>query len=168
MEKPIQFLLRDDHREVQDHCCNCLTLQLSFMDFKSVSKLANKLISESDKFVSEAFKKRKRCKVKGVNHVKKSAPSIDTDAKLHQACVLGLSSMVLSHPYEMAPYTAAAVVAIARHADAGGFVKEIVTKVLAEFKRTRTGKDWDEQRQCFTSAQLDAYRDASAVPSYFS
>ncbi len=54
--------------------------------------------------------------------------------------------MVLMHPYEMPLYTPAAVVAIARHADAGGFVKEIATKLLVEFKRTRTGKDWEEQR----------------------
>ncbi len=161
-------MLGDGHREVQDHCSNCLTLQLSFMDFNSVSKLASELISESDAIVNEAFKMRKRTKMtKGTNHTKKSRP-VDAAAKAHQACVLGLSSLVLMHPYEMAPYTPEAVVAIASHADAGGFVKEIVTKALAEFKRTRTGKDWEEQRQCFTTAQLDSYHDASAVPSYFS
>ncbi len=54
---------------------------------------------------------------------KKSRP-IDAAAKAHQACVVGLSSTVLVHPYEMVPYTPAAVVAIARHVNAGGFVKK--------------------------------------------
>ncbi len=141
------------------------------MNFNLVSKLASELISESDEIV-KAFKGRKRTKVvmaKGVSgDAKKKTHMVDIDAKAHQACVLGLSSLILMHPYETAPYTPAAVVSVVSHIDASGYVKEIVTKALAEFKRTRTGKDWEEQRQCFTTAQLDAYHDACAVPSYFS
>ncbi len=137
------------------------------MDFKPVSKLARELILNSNLIVNDASQQRKRSKIKGISDTKKSRP-IDDAAKSHQACVLGLSSIVLAQPYEMAPYTPMAVAAIARHADAVGYVNEIVTRTLAEFKRTRTGKDWEEQRQCFTTAQLDAYHDASAVPSYFS
>jgi len=84
----------------------------------------------------------------------------------HHAGVLGLSSLVLSTPFEILEWLPDVLVSIARCASEPDPIHQSVRNTLAEFKRTRQN-NWEEERLKFTPEQLDVVFDMQTLPHYY-
>lgn len=83
------------------------------------------------------------------------------------AGVLGLSSLVTSHPYDVPAYLPRTLSRLSRfHLGDPRPIGEGVKHVLADFMRTHKD-NWREFKQRFTAAELDDLAAATFAPTYF-
>jgi len=80
--------------------------------------------------------------------------------------VLGLSSLILSSPYDVPEWLPNTLTTLAEHLTDPSPISETAKKTFAEFWRTHTDM-WHVFRERFSQDQLDIVSHSSGSPSYF-
>lgn len=80
--------------------------------------------------------------------------------------VLVASSLILSHPYDIPPWTPSLLTVLTRFIHDRHPISAVAKKIFSEFKRTH-GARWEECRELFTEDQLEAMTELLVAPSYY-
>jgi len=89
------------------------------------------------------------------------------DQLTRHAGVLGLSAIVLSHPYDLPPFLPALLVKLAGHVSDPNPIKSTVKSTFLEFWRTHQDQ-WDQMfKERFEENQLTLLTELLVSPSYF-
>jgi len=153
-------LLRDERVEVREKAGKVLggLLHCSFISTSDSAKLL-------DQFTKEIAKKIRK-------KPKSDEDPADFQAKqtrailLRHAGVLGLSSFVVSCPYEIPESLPPTLMLLADHLHDPVPIPATVKKVFQDFKRTHQD-NWAEHKLAFTEDQLAVLTDLLVSPSYY-
>ncbi|KAG2489806.1 hypothetical protein HYH03_011755 [Edaphochlamys debaryana] len=87
-----------------------------------------------------------------------------------QGCVAGLSALLMSQPYDVAPWVPAVLLALVRAAGGGerdGGVRAEAGRALGEFRRTHEAEALEELRGAMGADDWDSFTQATGTASYF-
>lgn len=153
-------LLKDERVEVREKAGKVLggLLHCSFLSKEEASKLL-------EQFTKEISKKMRRKPKAGEDQAEFQAKQTKA-ILLRHAGVLGLSSFVVSCPYDIPESLPPVLMLLADHLHDPVPIPATVKKVFQDFKRTHQD-NWAEHKQAFTEDQLAVLTDLLVSPSYY-
>lgn len=160
-------LLADERKEAQDTACYALTTRIAYLEHTESKQLASRFEEMSSaclkkhKLLTKKIKASKSDEEKNELNEKHSS-----NVKKHKKAVLGLSSVILSSPYDLPVWLPSSLTSLGGNEGLHMGIGDTVMKTFAEFKRTHQD-NWEVHRQKFTQEQLDIVNGMLVSPSYY-